>query len=122
MSKTSFYSTASNVVKEAAQSKIHEIEKAISKLSAERNCQIVKTYIKGLGTSEGNFSQIGMWKLKNKLMPKEMDPPMAKVDKLGNLITAPEALKNLYLQTYVERLRHREIKDDYISNYQKKIE
>ena len=47
---------------------------------------------------------------------------MAKMDKLGNLITAPEALKNLYLQAYVERLRHREIKADYISNYQKKIE
>ena len=79
---------------------IHEIEKVIStKLSADWNWQVVKTYIQGLGTSEGNFSQIGMWKLKNKLMPKEMDPPMAKVDKLGNLITAPEALKTLYLQT-----------------------
>ena len=51
-----------------------------------------------------------------------MDPPMAKVDKLGNLITAPEALKSLYLQTYVERLRHREIKADYVINHQKKTE
>ena len=29
---------------------------------------------------------------------------MAKMDKLGNLITAPEALKNLYLQAYVENV------------------
>ena len=51
-----------------------------------------------------------------------MDPPMAKRDSLGNLITAPEALKNLYLETYVERLRHREVKSGFISNYQKKVE
>ena len=63
-----------------------------------------------------------MWKLKNQLMPKEMDPSMAKVDNLGNLITAPEALKNLYLKTYVDRLRHREIMGEYTSNYLKKVE
>ena len=51
-----------------------------------------------------------------------MDPPMAKRGRLGNLITAPEALKNLYLETYVESLRHREIKSGFISNYQKKVE
>ena len=62
-----------------------------------------------------------MWKLKNQLVPKELDPPMAKLDKLGNLITAPERLKILYLETYVERLRHREIKPDFTSNYQKKV-
>ena len=73
------------------------------------------------GTSDGNFSQIGMWKLKNQLIPKEMDPPMAKLDSYGNLITAPGALKNLYLETYVERLKHREIKPDMMFNYLQKI-
>ena len=59
-----------------------------------------------LGASNGNFSQIGMWKLKNQLVPKERDPPLAKMDNQGNLITAPEALKKIYLGTYVERLKH----------------
>ena len=31
---------------------------------------------------------------------------MAKRDNLGNLITKPDALKTLYLQTYSERLAH----------------
>ena len=68
----------------------------------------------------GKFS-IGMWKLKNKLMPKEMDPPMAKYDDQGNLITAPEALKALYLQHYEKRLQHKDIKKDYLENYENKI-
>ena len=47
---------------------------------------------------------------------------MAKQDKYGNLITAPEALKTLYLETYVERLNHREIKSDLKNHYLKKME
>ena len=62
-----------------------------------------------------------MWKLKNKLMPKEMDPPMAKFDDKGNLITAPNLLKNLYLEHYENRLKHRPIKDNYLDNYHKKV-
>ena len=105
-----------------AQDQIIEIEKKISELCADKNCEIVKNHIKNLRAPNGDFSQMGMWKLKNQLVPKDMDPPMAKRDSLGNLITAPEALKNLYLETYVERLRHREIKSGFISNYQKKVE
>ena len=104
-----------------AKKQISEIENKISELCAERNCEIVKNHIKTLGALNGNFSQTGMWKLKNQLVPKELDSPMAKLDKLGNLITAPERLKILYLETYVERLRHREIKPDFTSNYQKKV-
>ena len=55
-----------------------------------------------------------MWKLKNQLVPKERDPPMVKMDNQGNLITAPEALRKLYLGTYVERLKHREIKVNFL--------
>ena len=83
---------------------------------------MVRNFTSNLGNTNGNFSQAGMWKLKNILIPKEMDPPMAKLDKLGNLITAPVALKNLYLKTYVERLRHREMKFNLNSNYLKKVE
>ena len=62
-----------------------------------------------------------MWKLKNNLIPREMDPPMAKFDEKGNLITAPNLLKKLYLEHYVKRLEHRTIKDNYQDNYDKKV-
>ena len=64
-----------------ANEKIIDIENKISELCAERNCEIVKNHIKTLEAQNGNFSQTGMWKLKNQLVPKELDPPMAKTDK-----------------------------------------
>ena len=54
-----------------------------------------------------------MWKLKAKLLPRPRDPPMAKNDLHGNLITTKGALKKLYLDTYVYRLRNREMKSDF---------
>jgi hypothetical protein len=42
---------------------------------------------------------------------------MAKHDDKGNLITAPETLKKLYLETYVKRLSHRDMKEDYLDIY-----
>ena len=87
-------------------------EENLSNLTSARNIKIVREHIQNLETLDGNFSQIGMWKLKNRLIPKEMDPPMAKLDEKGNLITAPNALKALYLEHYVKRLQHRTIKED----------
>ena len=52
-------------------------EEKISQLSAARNCDMVRNYAKDLGTLEGNFGQLGMLKLKNQLIPKDM----AKKDK-----------------------------------------
>ena len=42
---------------------------------------------------------------------------MAKKDENGSLITAPELLKNLYLRTYEERLKNREMKEDLMDVY-----
>ena len=60
-----------------------------------------------------SFSPIGFWKLKKKLCPIPTDPPMAKLDNSGNLITNPDGLKKIYLQTYASRLAPRLIKDEY---------
>ena len=45
---------------------------------------------------------------------------MAKKDMEGNIITKPEALKTLYIQTYVERLKHREMKEEFKEIFQLK--
>ena len=74
--------------------------------------KIVKEYINEVENEQGNFSQIKLWKLKQKLCPKPSDPPMAKKDREGNLITSPDLLKNLYLQTYQDRLRNRDMKEE----------
>ena len=47
-----------------------------------------------------------IWNLKNVLAPKNsFDPPAAKIDKNGNLLTDLKNLESLYLDTYVERLK-----------------
>ena len=101
--------------------KLAAIDEQLSVLCSERNMKIVQEHVKSLGGANGGFSQTGMWKLKNRLWPKEQDPPMAKLDDKGNLISEPNALKKLYLQHYVERLKHRKIKSDYVENYEKKV-
>ena len=78
--------------------------------------KIVQNHIKMLANFEGNLNQNGMRKLKNKLWPKERDPPMAKLDDKGNLISSPDGLKTLYLRHYEQRLAHRNIRYQYEEN------
>ena len=42
---------------------------------------------------------------------------MAKHDENGNLITTAEGLKNLYLDTYKKRLKHREMNEKFMDIY-----
>ena len=63
-----------------------------------------------------------MWKIKKRICPRPKDPPSAKKDEFGNLITAPSALKNLYLQTYKIRLEYRKMNERYEGIRQLKTE
>ena len=83
---------------------------------------MVKKYAGNIETLDGNFSQLGLWKLKQKLCPLLSDPPMAKYDDGGNLITTTEALKKLYLETYQNRLKHRKMEEKYMDIYFLKTE
>ena len=55
------------------------------------------------------------WSLKNKLAPKNIiDPPAAKKNADGELVTGRDELKNLYLETYKARLAPNEVPDDLV--------
>ena len=75
------------------RNEIKKIEEQISNLISLRNVSLVQDHVQNLENLEGNYHQLGMWRLKNKLISKELDPPMGKLDTSGNLITAPSALK-----------------------------
>ena len=47
---------------------------------------------------------------------------MAKIDTNGLIVTAPNLLRDLYLHTYCDRLRHRVIKNEYEDIFQMKTE
>ena len=99
---------------------LQSIDDEIGEKVAGKNANLVQEYVGSLAKSDGAFCQLGMWRLKSKLIPRELDPPMAKLDDQGNLITAPTALRQLYLDHYTDRLRHRTIKADYVESYEKK--
>ena len=120
MLKMTLNSTHCPVKKTKIQSKLKEAEEKVTNLMADENAKVVEEHLSQLNSINGNFSQIKMWKLKNKLLPRPTDPPMAKKDKGGNLVTAPLPLKKLYLQTYKERLAQRPIKAEYQDIYKLK--
>ena len=98
---------------EAAKHKLEQVEEEIYEKISESNAKLVTEQLSCLDTLDGKFSQIGMWKIKKRICPRPKDPPTAKKDEFGNLITAPTALKNLYLKTYRNRLEHRKINERY---------
>ena len=67
--------------------------------------------MKNINCEEGGLHQGKLWKMKKKLSPRLVEPPSGKRDRGGNLITHEESLKNLYIETYKERLTHRKIKE-----------
>ena len=106
----SLSNTKCKVAQEIIAAEIEKIEDDISKITATSNAEIVQEYVKGLDSVTGNFSQLGLWRLKRKLCKSPAEPPTAKLDCTGSLITSPNLLKKLYCDTYTERLKHREIK------------
>ena len=94
------------------EKRLAEVTEKILLLSSTRNKKIIDEHFLQLNNLDGTFSRIGMWKLKSKLLPNKYDPPTAKKDGAGNLITAVEPLMKLYLSTYIHRLRHRPIRED----------
>ena len=63
-----------------------------------------------------------MWRLKKKLLTSVTEPPTAKQNKHGDLITAPRGVKQLYLDTYIERLRNKPINSELEGLYSLKME
>ena len=55
-----------------------------------------------------------MWNILKKKYPKcEIAVPIGKKDKSGNIVSNHEGLKDLYLNTYMHRLRNRPVKKEY---------
>ena len=55
-----------------------------------------------------------MWKLTKKLFPKNAKAlPISKKNMEGRLVSSPEELRELYIETYLHRLRHRPAKPEF---------
>ena len=94
--------------------KIESLKSEIQLCCAEENAKLIKDQVGDMSNLTGTFSSNLMWKVKRKVCKRSSDPPMAKRDNNGNIITTPNQLKQLYLAEYIDRLRHREIKSSLI--------
>ena len=111
--KLDLKSAKCNLAKTIITQTIEDLESSIADKIAETNASKISSQVAELSTMEGRFSQTGMWKVKNRICPRPNDPPMAKRDSEGNIITAPSQLKTLYMETYKHRLRHRDMSAKY---------
>ena len=63
---------------ETAKHRLEHVEEEIYEKIAESNAKIVTEQLGCLDTLDGQFSQIGMWKIKKKNMPQVKGSPHCK--------------------------------------------
>ena len=91
------------------------IEKELSEKIFEKNRKIILEQVGGMVDNTSNLSRIKMWKIKQRVCPKtDNNYAVAKKNDKGELITEKSELKDLYTVVYKSRLKHREIKTDYL--------
>ena len=89
--------------------------KEVSNMVAENPRNKVFENLKSLSRQDGNMNTNSVWSLKRKVFPKNKESlPFAKKNCDGKLISSHKQLKDLYLDTFVHRLRLRPIKMIFI--------
>ena len=85
---------------------LEKVDEGIADHIATKNKKIVEEHLGWNDDPLLGFNQTKMWKMKKKLAPKNtMDPPAAKKDQHGTLITDKSQLEKLYDKTYLDRLQ-----------------
>ena len=89
---------------------IEDTNEKISQICAKNNKKIVEDYLEHVSDGVDGFGHQKVWKMKKILAPKNtFETPTAKKDDQGNLITDLKNLENLYLNTYINRLRPNQV-------------
>ena len=99
------------------------IEQKLAQRYATKNFNIIKEEVANIKVEEGGINSGNLWRLKKKLSPRCRDPPTAMVDRKGVLHTTTQEIEAIALETYENRLKNREIKDDlkHIKKYKEDL-
>ena len=92
------------------KSKIVKIDHEIALRCADENSDKIMKHTKEISNGDGDVARLNMWKLKKKLFPKHSEVPTAKKNSTGELVTDPQSLKEIYVETYKKRLSHRNMR------------
>ena len=103
-------------LKSKIESRIEAIEREIGEEISDDFAQEIIETINNMGGDQQALNGSGrkeLWQILKKKYPKiSAQTPVGKKDKSGNLNTSHSALKDLYLSTYLHRLRNRPIKSE----------
>ena len=87
--------------KEGIQKQLDEVDVTLANECEERNRQKVFDNFGDITGTKGNVSNNGIWKVNKKIFPKNITAvPTAKKDVNGMLVSNPDLLKKLHLDTY----------------------
>ena len=92
------------------EDKLSQLEEIISSECEARNYERIKAQLQSISNKDGTTNCAGAWKLRRKLFPKPPEQLSGKKDSDGVIVTNPERLKEVYINGYVERLKHREMR------------
>ena len=81
----------------------------IGNTAAEINFKKVENHFKDLSNIDGMFCNNKLWDVRKKIGIRAFEPAMAKKDKKGNLVATTHRLKELYMETYKDRLSYNPI-------------
>ena len=96
------------VIEEDDEQEIFNLEGLIAQMCEDKNRQKVMKNFGEMNGTDGGLNHQGVWKNKRKLFPKiKPNLPVGKNNLKKQLITNSEELKDLYLDTFKYRLRHR---------------
>ena len=84
---------------------LEEVEDELADRYAETMFQKIRKEVKAMDSEEGGFNPGKLWKLKNKLSPKHMEPPTAMKDSDGKLLTTDKEVKAEAVKHYKECLK-----------------
>ena len=118
LKKKSKLNTISEDMKIKIEERISQIEQEIGNEISERYHKEIVETLREFGGDEHNLNGSGRKKLWEKLKQKypkcAPSVPVGKKDRAGNLISNHAGLKDLYLQTYIHRLRNRPMKTELL--------
>ena len=103
-----------NNAKTAAERHVHEdrlqeIEERISMECENKHYAKIREQLENISNENGTTNNTAVWRLRRKIFPKPVEQLTAKKDHKGNLVSSADALKEIYINGYIERLKHREI-------------
>ena len=87
------------------------IEEELAEKCADNNRRKIIEELSGIECNDGGVNSGRLWKLRKKLCPRSRDPPIAMLDKRGNLVTSPKIIEDIALNTFKERLKNKKIND-----------